>query len=231
MEGLLKHILYINLEHRIDRLHHVVGELGKIGVVHGERFPAIKMAAGNVGCTLSHIKCLELAKKNEWPLVFICEDDITFTNPRVFCESLRKFAESGIQWDVLIVGGNNCPPFQVINDFCIRVQNVQTTTGYIVRKEYYDVLLANFKDGVSRLMREPDKKKQYSIDIYWKQLQQVDRWFLLTPLTVVQNYDYSDIEGKMTDYRSMMLDVDKRELIEKFMKDEEEKRRFSLNFL
>jgi hypothetical protein len=231
MEGLLKHVLYINLEHRTDRLEYVVGELGKIGIFHGERFPAIKMAAGNVGCTLSHIKCLELAKKNEWPFVFICEDDITFTNPRVFCESLQKFAESGIPWDVLVVGGNNCPPFQFITEYCIRVQNVQTTTGYIVRKEYYDVLLANFKDGVSRLMREPDKKKHYSIDIYWKQLQQLDRWYLLTPLTVVQNYDYSDIEGKMIDYRGMMLDLDKRELIEKFMKEEEEKRRISLKFL
>ena len=229
MDGLLKHVLYINLEHRTDRLEHVIGELGKIGIFHGQRFPAVKMVAGNVGCTLSHIKCLELAKKNDWPLVFICEDDITFTNPGVLCNSLRKFAESGISWDVLVIGGNNCPPFQVMNDYCIRVQNVQTTTGYIVRKEYYDILLANFKDGLSRLMREPDKKKQYSIDIYWKQLQQSGRWYLLIPLTVVQYYDYSDIEEKITDYRGMMLDVDKHALMERIMKEEEKQRRFSFS--
>ena len=232
MENLLKNILYINLNHREDRLAHVLKELYKIGIDNAERFPAVKMAAGNVGCTVSHIKCIELAKSRGWPFVFICEDDITFTNPDVFRDSLRKFAESGIHWDVLVIGGNNCPPFQFINDFCIRVQNVQTTTGYIVRKEYYDVLLANYKDGLNNLLREPDKKKQYSIDIYWKQLQMVDKWYLLTPLTVIQYYDYSDIEEKVTDYSGMMLDLDKRALIERLMKEEEnKKRRFSMGFV
>ena len=231
MENLLKHVLYINLHHRIDRLNHVLKELCKIGVENPERFPAVKMAAGNVGCTISHIKCIELAKERDWPFVFICEDDITFTNPDVFRNSLCKFADSGLPWDVLVVGGNNCPPFVQVADFCIRVQNVQTTTGYIVRKEYYDVLLVNYKEGLACLLREPEKKKQYSIDIYWKQLQAVGAWYLLTPLTVIQYYDYSDIEEKVTDYSGMMLDLDKRALIERFMKEEEDKkRRFSMSY-
>jgi hypothetical protein len=225
--NLLEHTLYINLDHRTDRLEHVLQELIKIGV-NGERFPAIKMPAGNIGCTLSHIHCLELAKKREWPCVFICEDDITFTNPNTLLDSLRKFCESGITWDVLVIGGNNCPPFVKVSDFCVRVTNVQTTTGYIVKKEYYDVLLDNYKKGLELLLREPAKKKQYYIDIYWKQLQQNGRWYLLTPLTVVQYYDYSDIEEKVTDYSGMMLDLDKQALIERLMKEEENKQRFSM---
>ena len=231
MENLLKHVLYINLDHREDRLSHVLQELSVVGIDNAQRFPAIKMAAGNVGCTLSHIKCIELAKARDWPFVFICEDDITFTNPEVFRDSLRKFEESVLLWDVLVIGGNNCPPFQFVNDFCIRVQNVQTTTGYIVRKEYYDVLLANYKEGLGYLLREPNKKKQFSIDIYWKKLQVVDKWYLLTPLTIIQYYDYSDIEEKVTDYSGMMLDLDKRALIERMMKEEEKKQRFSMNFV
>ena len=220
MDEILKHILYINLDYRTDRLEHVLKEFEKIGILNGQRMPAIKMKHGNVGCSLSHIKCLELAKKEEWSCVFICEDDITFTNPTVFLNSLQKFVESDISWDVLIIGGNNCPPFQVINEYCTRVGNIQTTTGYIVRKEYYDVLIENFKEGLNKLLREPDKKKQYCIDIYWKELQTKDRWYLLTPLTVIQYNDYSDIEEKITDYSALMLDFDKQELIKRLMQQQ-----------
>ena len=228
MDNLLNHVLYINLDHRDDRREYVIKELQKIGIKEPERFPAVKMAAGNVGCTLSHIRCLELAKSNEWSQVFICEDDITFTNPAVLMKSLQQFVRSNLAWDVLIIGGNNAPPFTVIHSFCARVQNIQTTTGYIVKKEYYDILIKNYKEGLAHLMREPEKKKQFSIDIWWKQLQQKDQWYLLTPLTVIQKYDYSDIEEKVTDYRNMMLDLDKREIIERLMKEEENKRRFSM---
>jgi GR25 family glycosyltransferase involved in LPS biosynthesis len=228
MESILKNILYINLDHRTDRREHVIEEFKKIGIEGIERFPAVKMGLGNIGCTFSHIRCLELAKMRDWDQVFICEDDITFVNPELFLSNLRKFVSSGISWDVLVIGGNNAPPFIPINDFCVRVQNIQTTTGYIVKKEYYDTLLSNFKEGVALLIREPDKKKQFSIDIYWKSLQSRDRWYLLIPLSVIQYYDYSDIEEKVMDYGKMMLDLDKRELIEMLRKEEEKKRRFDM---
>jgi len=226
------YVLYINLDHRADRKDYVLGQLATIGVMNPERFPAIKMTAGNVGCALSHIRCIEMAKARGWPQVLICEDDITFMDAGVFMTSLGKFLESEASWDVLVLGGNNCPPFSIISDYYVRVHNIQTTTGYIVKKEYYDVLLANFKEGLANLLREPEKKKLFSIDIWWKHLQQTDRWFLLTPLTVVQAYDFSDIEGKMTDYRRMMLDLDKRELIERLMREQKEKKdRFSMGLL
>jgi GR25 family glycosyltransferase involved in LPS biosynthesis len=226
---LLKNTLFINLDHRNDRLDHVLSELTKIDV-KGQRFPAIKMQQGNVGCTISHIKCLELAKAYNWSQVFICEDDITFTNPNVLKDNLQKFVESGIDWDVIVIGGNNCPPFVQVSDFCARVKNVQTTTGYIVRKEYYDNLLDNFRQGLEKLMREPERKKEFSIDIYWKQLQMSDRWFMILPLTVIQYYDYSDIEGKVTDYRAAMLDFDKKELIERFKNELEKNRMKTMNY-
>lgn len=231
---LLKHTLYINLDYRTDRLEHVQEELDKIGIKESaERFPAVKMEKGNVGCTLSHIKCIDLAKSRGWPYVFICEDDITFTDPGRFLSSLREFSQSVCEWNMVIIGGNNCPPFQPITDCYARVFNIQTTTGYIVNSNYYDILLNNFKEGLSKLMREPEKKKQYSLDIYWKTLQSMGLWFLITPPTVIQYYDYSDIEEKVVDYGPMMLDLEKRELMKKYMKkieeekiEEERKRQF-----
>jgi GR25 family glycosyltransferase involved in LPS biosynthesis len=74
---------FINLEHRLDRLVHVKKELAKINV-SGTRFNAIKLAEGAVGCSMSHLKCLEQARQNGSPYVFICEDDIQFLNPALW---------------------------------------------------------------------------------------------------------------------------------------------------
>jgi GR25 family glycosyltransferase involved in LPS biosynthesis len=224
---LLQNTLFINLDHRKDRLEHALEEFKKLNILNPERIKGIKTASGNIGCTLSHIKCLEIAKERAYPSVFVCEDDIQFTNPQVFLENMRKFSElckndKSFRWDVLIVGGNTCPPFQQINDFCVRTYNVQTTTGYIVQNHYYDKLIENFKDGVQKLIREPHNKKLYSIDIHWKPLQSIDYWYITIPLTVNQYYDYSDIEEKIVDYTKPMLDLEKKELLAFLKKKQEE---------
>jgi glycosyl transferase, family 25 len=206
---LLKNILFINLEHRKDRLLSVTTQLQQMGL-KGERLNAIKNKNGAIGCSLSHIKCLQIALKNEWEYVCIIEDDIVFTDKTRFFNSLNDFDNNFKEkWDVLILGGNNCPPFNKINENLIKVNNCQTTTGYIVNKNYYSTLISNFKDSVSNLMKEPTNKKQYALDIYWKKLQQLHNWYLLTPLTIHQLDDYSDIENRVTNYKDMMLDVDK----------------------
>jgi len=206
---LLKNTLFINLEHRTDRLAHVQIELAKIGVV-GERFQAIQTKSGAVGCTMSHIKCIETAKQRGYEHVFICEDDITFLNPTLFLENLEKFHEDeDINWDVLLVSGNNAPPFFPVNDVCVRVLNCQTTTGYIVKQEYYDTLIKNFKESAHQLIQNSSKITEFALDIYWKRLQSQDFWYLIIPLTVIQYENYSDIEKKSTNYQELMLDLDK----------------------
>jgi hypothetical protein len=206
---LLKHTLFINLNNRTDRLDHVTKQLASIGVV-GERFNAVKTAVGAIGCTLSHIRCLELAKSRDYEEVFICEDDITFLDIDTFKSSLELFANNReLEWDVLIIGGNIVPPYDQVGDYCVRVGECQTTTGYVVKRHYYDVLINNFRDSVKNLVREPDNKQSFALDIYWKQLQKSGRWYMIFPLTVVQYDTYSDIEERYTDYRGLMLDKDK----------------------
>ena len=206
---LLKHTLFINLEHRTDRLAHVSKQLESIGV-KGERFGACKTKVGAIGCTLSHIKCLELAKERNYEQVFICEDDITFLDPPVFLDSLNKFtANHDVEWDVLIIGGNIVPPYERVGDYCIRVGECQTTTGYVVKKHYYDVLIDNFRESVKNLIQDPENKQNYALDVYWKRLQKKSSWYMLTPFTVVQYDTYSDIEERYVDYRGLMLDMEK----------------------
>ena len=217
LEGLtdIKNTLYINLSSRVDRKQHVENELAKIGVPY-ERFNAIKLPNGALGCSMSHLKCLQIAKEKKWSHVFICEDDIQFLDPELFKKKLDTFLKSHINdWDVLLVAGNNMPPYIPIDENCVQVKQCQTTTGYIVKQHYYDTLISNFKLGIQGLMREPHKHVIYAIDKYWFFLQQQDRWFLIVPLTVVQRTDYSDIEKKMVNYKRIMTDLDKTHLIQR----------------
>lgn len=206
---LLKHTLFINLDHRKDRLEHCLHEFDKMGI-SAERVSAVKMASGAVGCTLSHIKCLELAKERKYDHVFICEDDITFLNPSILHNRLQCIHDHPtILWDVLIIGGNNVPPYDPITDFCVKVYLCQTTTGYIVKSHYYDTLIRNFRESAAQLLRDPENKPMYALDMYWKRLQQRDQWLMLIPATVTQYESYSDIENRVVDYTHLMLDTEK----------------------
>lgn len=210
---LLEHTLFINLEERTDRLQHVLGEFQKLGV-QPQRYNANKAASGAVGCTISHIKCLEMAKQNGWKSVFVCEDDITFLEHETFLKNLTKFHEYDCDWDVVIVGGNNAPPYRKATEFCIQVHNCQTTTGYIVKDHYYDTLIQNFKESLRGLLKNPENKQEHAIDMYWKRLQGRDRWYMIIPPTVIQCAGYSDIEGKNVNYEYLMKDLDKEWLFQ-----------------
>ena len=201
-------VIYINLDSRPDRNEHVKEQLDKVGFKTYERFRAIQMENGALGCSMSHLKCLEFAKKNNFESIFICEDDIEFLDPSLFLKQIQGFLDSGIEWDVILVAGNNMLPYTPVNNNCIKVFNCQTTTGYIVKKAYYDKLMQNYKDGIEKLMREPDNN-DFKIDKYWFRLQRNDNWYLIIPLTIVQKEDYSDIEKKVTNFKKYMLDYNK----------------------
>jgi hypothetical protein len=122
---------------------------------------------------------------------------------------LNKFFNNDRTFDVLLIAGNNMPPYQKIDDSCVKVYRCQTTTGYIVQRHYYDTLIANIREGIQKLMKNPEQHVKYAIDKYWFILQEKDNWFLITPLTVTQREDYSDIEKRHTNYTRVMVDLDK----------------------
>lgn len=204
----IKHAFYINLDSRPDRKQHVENQLNVIGI-RAERFKAIKLPNGALGCSMSHLKLLETAKANNWPHILIVEDDILFTNPSLFVQQLNRFLLKHKDFDVALISGNNVPPYREVDDTCVQISKCQTTTGYLVQNHYFDTLIENYKTGIQRLMKEPENHKLYAIDKYWFNLQAVHKWYLIIPLTVTQREDYSDIEKKATNYSRVMLDLDK----------------------
>lgn len=205
----IKNTFYINLSQRTDRKAHVENQLNEIGIKNATRFNAVCLADGAIGCAISHLKCLEHARNNQWDHVLIVEDDIEFLNPTLFINQFNTFLKTHTNWDVVLLAGNNLPPHKQIDDTCIQVNYCQTTTGYLIKNHYFITLIKNIRESIANLIREPNKRFIYAIDKYWISLQKTDKWFLITPLTVTQREDYSNIEKKNTNYKRQMTDLNK----------------------
>ena len=209
----ITNVFYINLTERADRRAQVEQQLSKVGLPNFNRFNAIKLPNGALGCSMSHLKCLQLAKERNLDHILIVEDDIIFLNPGIFIGQVNKFLQNNKEWDVLLIAGNNVPPYRVVDETCVQVSWCQTTTGYLIRNQYYDTLIANIKEGINMLIREPKNKIMYAIDKYWLSLQKKDMWLLLVPLTVSQREGYSNIENCVTNFTKIMVDLDKPYLL------------------
>lgn len=210
----IQHIIYINLDQRTDRKEQVVNELVNAGFLNHaiERFPAIKMATPAIGCSISHLKCLEKAKSLGWDHVLIVEDDIHFMNPSLFKTQFNKLLNSNLDYDVIMLGGNNAGTYTIINECAVKISRCLTTTGYLVNRKYYDTLINNYRNGIQFFLQYTNLPSKFAIDTYWNSLQQRDNWYLVYPLTVTQQVSFSDIENRMVNYDRYMLVLDKSHL-------------------
>lgn len=206
----IKNVYYINLETRPDRKENVEDELKSIGW-NPTRFNAIKLSNGALGCSTSHLKCLELAKSEGLDHILICEDDITFLNKELFKTQLNNFLSTNILWNVILIAGNNMGSILPLSNSGVKVSNCNAATGYLVKSEYFDKLIQNFQEGINKLTAESHKHALYAIDQYWSKLQQKDNWILITPLTVTQKEGHSDIEKTHTNYNHLMLNIYKKQ--------------------
>ena len=116
---------------------------------------------------------------------------------------VQQFLHLYIDWDVVLLAGNNCEPYEKVSPFALKINNCQTTTGYIVKSHYYDYLIENIRNGCKRLY-ESNGGDNNTIDMEWKVLQYIDNWYLLWPAYVFQKDDYSDIEKRRVNYINMM---------------------------
>lgn len=204
----IQHILYINLDSRTDRREQIESELVKMNWTEkAERFSAISMPnLGAIGCSMSHLNCLKLAKKNDWTHVLILEDDVVFTDPEVLNAQTTLFFKTINEWDVLLFSGNCHKPYQEINASCVKVSRCLTTAAYLVKRDYYDTLIRNITQGIQRLI-ETKMKYMFAIDVYWMKLQERDRWYLIVPITATQRSNYSDIENAYTDFSQHLMEL------------------------
>jgi glycosyl transferase family 25 len=197
---------YINLEHRKDRKEETITELNNFGIDNPIRFNAIKDEKnGHIGCSKSHLAILKEARSKNYPYVMTVEDDIEFMNPDETNRKLNNIINSDLKWDVILLSCSNTSNLnKKINKDSVKVIGEGHTTGYIIKKEYYDTLINHWEEGLKMFIKTGDPN-QYACDQYWKILQKKDNFILINPVKVYQRESYSDLVGDKVNYKYLAV--------------------------
>ena len=204
MENIDK-IIYINLDRRFDRKQEIEHEFDKMNISKDKivRFSAINnKSRPGVGCTESHLEVLKLAKKNSYGNVLIFEDDFTFlVSEDELNSKLNKFFESKMSYDVLMLSYNLDGKGQLpYNDVVGKAIDIHTASGYIVNGKFYDKLIDNLTEAVTKYKLNPRMHWLYINDQYWKRLQPVSEWFYFLKRIGKQRKSYSDLKKCIIDH-------------------------------
>jgi len=201
-------ILYINLDHRSDRMEHVLGEIRKIDPtlskshrINAEYVPE----HGALGATRSHIKAFQLFMKHpEWKNCLILEDDFTFVSnlPEDVNQQIVDLIQGCPTYDVLMLA-HGLYMFSTEPTSSPHIQRIlcaQTASGYILNRDYLPTLLHNFQESCENLEKN-GKSSWGCLDMHWKRLQPKGKWFAYHTRIGYQYESYSDIEKYVANYK------------------------------
>lgn len=178
-------ILVINLKERTDRWKRISKQLEEWKVPF-ERVEAIKQKIGWMGCTKSHLKCLEIAKERKYPWVLVLEDDC-FLQPnskKRFEELLPILWKRREEWDIFNGGGSYIFKGKLIRENPILVEFSAYAAHFILHQERnYD-----------RIMKEAKRK---IIDVYYRD--RLYQWATY-PHLATQFKGFSNLSKKQKDH-------------------------------
>jgi len=196
-------IYYINLDHRTDRNEQLLNELKKINFPEDKivKISAIYNKRGEVGCSHSHVKTIETFMKSNYNNCLVLEDDFEFTQNSDTINNLFNKLD-GIDYDIIMLSSNTNEKQPTKYDFLDKIINAQTTSGYMVNRNFAPKLLDNFKTGVQLLETNCITEAEgCAIDQYWKLLQPMNNWYVTNPKLGKQRESYSDIENRHVNYQ------------------------------
>lgn len=200
-------VYYINLDKRPDRNAEFLYEAEKAGIPREKivRIQAVyEENRGALGCSKSHIQTLRQFIDSGLDNCIIFEDDFEFIDPSTALGKIQSVViDREIPYDVIMLSGNVFGSAPSNHDGLYKVSDSQTTSGYMVSKEFAPILLANYIEGCDLLEKSYNGREyngQYAIDQYWKTLQPTHKWYIFEPRLGKQRASYSDIQGGITDY-------------------------------
>ncbi len=141
-------IYCINLDSRPDKWELCVEEFKKYNILDlVERVPAVYHKNGYIGCTSSHLKCMELAKLNKYKNIIILEDDFEFigsTPEKYIRKALHQLKT--IDWDMLYFSYRiELPPdfifYEELSENLFKSTSQLTTGGYGITDKVYNFVL------------------------------------------------------------------------------------------
>jgi len=204
LNKLFDKVFVINLDRREDRLMHVTEQM-KSQNISFERVSAIdgatltdipeELKGGAYGCTLSHRKCIEMAKNSGAENVLIFEDDVVldenFTD--IVLSSYHKVPRD---WKFLYFGGNHIRGLDHVMDNVFKLRYSYATHAYAIHSSMYDMLL-----NVMPLLKIP-------VDVFYASLHSRYDSYLIRGVEKQLSWQlasFSDIENHHVTYSSLML--------------------------
>ena len=204
----IDHVYYINLEHRKDRNNEFLDNFNSKDKTRIDRVKGHYYSDnGAVGCLMSHITALNIALNdaNSGENILICEDDF-YVKDMDYCNKMLELFFSKIDsWDVIMLGHNTIESKDTgiqteQNEKIIKILNSQTTSGYMIKKQYIPRILEIWEKDMQEYLKTNEWGNFYT-DQSWKVLQPKDNWYSFTPSVAHQRTSYSDIQkGVITEF-------------------------------
>jgi hypothetical protein len=195
-------IFYINLDKREDRKDEIESELKNYDLFNiSERIQAIETPGqGILGCTMSHLNAVKLAKERCYNNILILEDDFQFTiSKEEFENQLQTFFENQIPYNICMISYNIQRSEPTEYPFLTKVVEAQTASGYIVHHSFYDKMIELYEWAIP-LLRDTKQHWHYANDQCWKRLQPESHWYCLTTRCGRQRPGYSDNSEQFQDH-------------------------------
>jgi hypothetical protein len=129
----------------------------------------------------------------------ILEDDFMFlVDKPTFEENLRSCFASNIEYDVLLLGCliKKSEPF---NEILSYGREIETTSGYIVHKAFYDTLINTWEIALENLIAT-NMHWLYALDQSWKTLQMSHKFLCFNTRIGKQRSSWSDNRNCFTEY-------------------------------
>jgi GR25 family glycosyltransferase involved in LPS biosynthesis len=188
-------IYIINLDKRQDRLYKAITQFKELGIENlVERFSAIcpPNGDGRLGCLLSHIEIIKMAKSLNLKNVLVLEDDVQFINTDSITEAINQLRNKN--WGLFYFGYNSHKPLQKVDKNLLKIERCYAAHAVAYNSSMFDYAIEEF-----------NKDKIKIIDVWLSQSVQTKyECFGCYPITAIQNPGYSDIEKVETNYDFIM---------------------------
>jgi len=184
---IIKKAYVINLDERKNRLKEFNGNKIPFEV---ERFPAVKMSPGIMGCNESHKRLLQGI--TQFPTV-VFEDDCLLIEDWSIVETAIK--QLPVNWDILYLGAN-------LNTPLVK----HSTNLYVLKKAWTThAIIYNTKKVIDFII-EGMPKDITPIDVFYSNIiLEKFNCFIVNPIVAIQKAGFSDVGKGNCNYEKLLL--------------------------
>jgi hypothetical protein len=188
INGLISHVIYINLDKRKDRKKHIQRELAIFNPEKVTRLPAVVDEHPTTGCAKSHLKALQMARDNHYSNVLIVEDDSCWNKVNESYPVLERLLKE--PYDGILLGGT----LTEFDEDTLRLRVGWTTSGYIVKEAFYQKYIELYEEALAREANKNSEGRYILADEVSNAAYKNGKWYLVSPALMKQKGSYSNID-------------------------------------